>query len=84
MKALNSILPYLPLGRLHEVDELVGKPPRGKEGDVAAEDVLALGRGPGHVAGDVGGVGQAVAHPGGRKSFRLKWLCHLNLRPLPE
>ena len=37
MKALNSILPYLPLGRLHEVDELVGKPPGRKEGDVAAE-----------------------------------------------
>ena len=62
----------LPLGRLHEIDELVGKPPRGKEGDVAAEDVLALGRGPGHVAGDVGGVGQAVAHPGGSSSFTLK------------
>ena len=39
--------------------------PGREERDVAAEDVLGAGGGPGHVAGDVDRVRQAVAHPEG-------------------
>ena len=46
-------------------DLLLNYFPGRKERDVAAEDVLAPGRGPGHVAGDVDRVRQAVAHPEG-------------------